>query len=280
MTLLQALHEARSSLILQGIDDASLEAELLLRQVVSMNRAQLYAGFKERLLPYQQAQFWRLVERRLSNEPTAYILRCCSFFDLGLYIDSRAFIPRPESELLVEEALKSIHWRSSCLVADVGTGSCAIAIAIALHSRAARVYAIDISADALEVAGINCQKYGLENRICLLQGDLLQPLPESVDLIVANLPYIKDGDLGKLSPEIREFEPEIALAGGVGGLDKIDRLLAQSRERLLPQGSMLVEIGEGEGKAAVILASDYFPAARIELLPDLSGIDRVMRVTS
>lgn len=278
MTLLQALRKASSTLTSHGIEDAFLEAELLLMRVLGLNRAQLYAQSDQELSPERWAEFWQLIERRLQHEPAAYILRHCSFYDLDLYIDSRAFIPRPESELLVEEALKFIHQRDSCLVADVGTGSGAIAIAIALHSPATKIYAIDMSAAALEVTVINCQRYEVVGRVSLLQGDLLQPLPEPVDLIVANLPYVKDDELGKLSPEIERFEPQIALAGGREGLDKISQLLAQSGEKLRPQGLILLEIGQGEGEAATALASRYFPGARIELLPDLSGIDRVVRV--
>ncbi len=280
MTGEQALLQTKVALAAQGIADAGLEAEVLLMHVWGVGRAQLYCQLQQPLSSENSARLWQLVERRLQREPLAYIVGHQEFFGLDFYLDHQAFIPRPESELLVEEALKFARsCPSPCLIADVGTGSGAIAVALAVYLPQAKIYAIDISAAALEVASINCRKHGVTSRVWLLQGNMLGPFPEPVDLIVANLPYIKDSELNQLSPEITRFEPKIAWAGGADGLDKLRQLLAQSREKLRSSSLLLLEIGQGEGGAAILLAQDYFPCSRIELIPDLSGIDRVMSIT-
>ena len=163
-------------------------------------------------------------------------------------------------------------------VADVGTGSGAIAVALALHLSQARIYATDVSPDALEVARINLRSHGLEQRVDLLAGDMLEPLPEAVDIIAANLPYVRDSDWAGLMPEIRDFEPKAALLGGSDGLDKIRLFLPQAVNKLRPQGLLLFEIGQGQGPAVLDLARHHFPSAEVNLVPDLAGIDRVVRV--
>jgi release factor glutamine methyltransferase len=125
---------------------------------------------------------------------------------------------------------------------------------------------------------MNCQRHNLDSQVELLQGDLLQPLPEPVDVIVANLPYIKDSELKVLSPEIINFEPVIALAGGEDGLDKIRCLLAQAPSKICPEGCLFLEVGQDQDKAASSIINNYFPQASIELIPDLSGINRVVKV--
>ena len=275
-TLKEALSQARTFLTSRDIAEARLEAELLLMHILGIGRAELYTEFASPLSPEIAEEFWHLVKRRSGYEPTAYILKQCQFYGRDFYIDERAFIPRPESELLVEQALEFARKRFPYSIADVGTGSGVLAISFALHLPQAEVYAIDISPAALEVASINCQRYGV--KVCLLHGDLLQPLPEAVDIIVANLPYISEPEFKLLSLEIINFEPISALYGGADGLDKIRQLLPQAKEKLRPGGLMLLEIGQGQGKEASALVSHHFPDARIDLLPDLRGIDRVVRV--
>ena len=199
-----------------------------------------------------------------------------------MYVDSRVLIPRPETELLVETALAFVDRRfgkqQPCSVVDVGTGSGAIAVTLALHLPRARIHATDASSGAIDVARLNCSRHGVEGRIELLVGDLLEPLSERVDVIVANLPYVKDADIPRLMPEIRDFEPLAALSGGADGLDKVRRLLAQAKGHLLPQGSVMLEIGLGQADEAVSLARKHFPAGKVVLLKDLAGIDRVLRI--
>jgi len=273
----EALCQASRALASVGIDEASLEAELLLMHTLGADRAYLYAQLDEQLSGEEAEAFDSLIARRLHHEPVAYITGRREFFGVDFYVDRRVLIPRPESELLVEKTLELMKGRS-CLVADVGTGSGAIAISIALNLPQPKIYAIDISADALEVARINSSRYGVENRVHLLCGDMLSPLPEPVHLIVANLPYIKESDLSQLPAEIKTFEPLIALYGGNDGLDRIRELLAQARGKLLPGGYILLEIGEGQGEEVASLAGRHFPGARVELLKDLCGIDRVVMI--
>ena len=276
ITIREALSQARALLVSCNIDEACLEAELLLMDVLGIRRAELYTELDSPLSPKAVEEFWQLVKRRSCYEPTAYILKQYQFYGRNFYIDNRAFIPRPETELLVEEALEFARKRSPYSIADVGTGSGVIAISLSINLPWAKVYAIDISSAALEVAAMNCQRYKV--KVHLLCGDLLQPLPEAVDIIVANLPYISKPEFKQLSPEIINFEPISALNGGANGLEIIHRLLPQAKEKLRPGGLILFEIGQGQGEEALALASHHFPDARIDLLPDLRGIDRVVRV--
>lgn len=282
MSLKQALRRAETLFVSRNISDARIEAELLLMHSLGIDKVGLYTGLERPLSSPEADKFRCLVERRLRHEPTAYILKQCQFYGIDVYIDSRALIPRPESEMLVQIALEfaSQHFPpgAPCSLADVGTGSGAIAIALAWHLRHSRVYAMDISAEALEVARINRQRHAVEEQVDLLLGDTLDPLPEPVNIIVANLPYVRDADLSQLMPEIRDFEPLRALAGGPDGLDKVRRLLLQAKDRLLPGGLMLLEIGQGQAAEVRRLAKASFPDAEVDMVRDLAGIDRVLRV--
>jgi len=284
VNLKEALYKAESIIASQHIADARNEAELLLMHFLGIGKAELYTRLQELTSPSEVEGFWYLVQHRCHHEPTAYILKQCQFYGIDFYIDSRALIPRPESELLVEGALEFIRQRFPSeipsSIADVGTGSGALAIVVALHQPQAEIYAIDVSAAALEVARMNCSKHGVEKHVHLLLGDMLQPLPKPVDIILANLPYVKESELPQLSPEIKNFEPIIALAGGRDGLEKVRQLLPQAKQKLLPGGLILLEIGQGQGPVATALVKDYFPTAKIDLIPDLGGIDRVVRVVT
>ncbi|MFQ5997089.1 MAG: peptide chain release factor N(5)-glutamine methyltransferase [Dehalococcoidales bacterium] len=274
MTLKQALSQARQILAANSIEDASIESELLLRHTLKINRVQLYLDLNRELTPEEEATFWHLVERRQNGEPTAYITGHREFYGLDFSVDSRVLIPRPESELLVEKALQLAHNRHIAAVADIGTGCGAIAISLALNLPQAKIYATDISASALEVAQINCGKHGVANRICLLHGDMLDPIPEPVDLIIANLPYVRELEVAQTG--LANFEPPLALNGGLDGLEKIRQLCHQANMKLRPQGCLLLEIGQGQGKAVITLLRRLFPSASVAVTPDLRGIERVV----
>ena len=275
MTLKQALNRAREILAASNIEEASLESELLLRHALKISRVQLYQDLVHELNLEQEKTFWKLVERRLTGEPTAYITGHREFYGLDFYVDPDVLIPRPESELLVEKALALARNRPISAIAEIGTGSGAVAISLALNLPQTKIYATDISAPALKIARFNCQKHGALDRIYLLQGDMLDPLPELVDLIIANLPYVKEQEL----PPLTSFEPRLALNGGADGLERIHRLCRQAIGKLRPDGGLLIEIGQGQGKAVTAFLRGLFPTAEIGVSPDLSGIERVVSLT-
>jgi release factor glutamine methyltransferase len=274
VTLKQVLHRAREVLATNSIEDASLEGEILLRHALRVDRVRLYSERDHELSTEQEEGFWHLIQRRLSGEPAAYIIGHREFYGLDFYIDRRVLIPRPETELLVEKALKLAQTRTIAAIADIGTGCGAIAISLALNLPRIRIFASDVSADALEVARINCQKHGVVDRIRLLHGDMLEPLPEPVDLITANLPYVTKGEISRSG--LADFEPRIALDGGADGLDKIRLLCQQVADKLNHRGCMLLEIGQGQGRAVTSLMQRCFPSASVEVILDLQGIERIV----
>ena len=276
MNLKQALAHAREVLAENNIEDAPLEGELLLRHVLGINRAHLYTDLNRELGPAQEEAFRHLIERRCRGEPAAYITGHREFYGLDFYVDHRVLIPRPESELLVEKAINLAQSRTISALAEIGTGCGAIAISLALKLPEAKIYASDISAAALEVARFNCRRHGVIDRICLLEGDMLDPLPEPVDLIIANLPYVKESELPATGP--LSFEPVLALNGGPGGVTRIDSLCRQAGSRLRSGGCLLLEIGWGQAEAVTTLSRRVFPSARIEVSADFGGIERVVSV--
>lgn len=191
-------------------------------------------------------------------------------------------IPRPETELLVERALNWLRRRGApsggWRIADVGVGSGAIAVSLAIHVHNARIVALDASEGALQVARANCERHGVAERVSLLQGDLLSPVAQTFHLIVANLPYVKREELRGLSPDVRDYEPLPALDGGDDGLDLYRRLLRQAPSYLEGNGVLLAEIGADQGEAMLRLAQECFPDAGVLLHRDYAGLDRVVQV--
>lgn len=276
MTLRQALSQVKE--LLSSVEDASLEAELLLRHVLGINRVQFYLDLEQKLSPEQEETFRHLVERRLRGEPSAYITGHREFYGFDFYVDPRVLIPRPESELLVEKAINLARTSDISSIADIGTGSGAIAISLALNlPPGIKIDATDISAPALDVALLNCRKHGVEKRIRLLPGDMLDPLPGPVDLIVANLPYVKASELAQSRP--LSFEPLLALDGNSDGLEKIYKLCHQANGKLNLGGGLLLEVGQGQAEPVTALLRRLFPLAVIDVAKDLGGIARVVSLT-
>lgn len=271
MTLKESLGHAREVLVGGGIEQASLEGELLLRQSTGLGRVQLYLEPERQLTLEEKETLRQLIKRRLGGEPTAYITGHREFYGLDFCVSPDVLIPRPESELLVEIAIGLAKDRRSPLIADIGTGCGAIAISLALALPRARIYASDVSAPALEMTLVNCRQHGVTDRIRLLCGDMLEPLPEPVDFIIANLPYVKQSEVAKDG-----FEPLLALNGGRDGLKKIRQLCHQAGDKLRPEGYLLLEIGQGQEQAVAALLGRLYPGAKIEVTPDLAGIDRVI----
>ncbi len=279
MSVKEALRKAIETLTLHRFEEAPLEAEVLLRHLLGIGRVELHLRLGDSLPPEQTAELDRLIRRRLSHEPIAYITGHKEFFGLEFRVNANTLIPRPETELLVEKALELAGSHTSPTIADVGTGCGAIAIALAVHLPQAEVYAVDISAAALEVAALNCERHQVTGRVHLLQGDLLQPIT-GLDFILANLPYVSDRQMQGLSDEVRLFEPARALSGGPDGLRQISRLLAQARDKLHPGGAILLEISTEQRTDVAALAGRHLPGANVKVLPDLSGHDRAIVIES
>lgn len=281
-----ALEQAMSTLAQTGQPGSRLDAQVLLGHVLNVDRASLYTYPERVLTPQQEEQFHLLLERRKRGEPVAYLVGHKEFFGLDFLVDQRVLIPRPETELLVEVALNSIRAMLAAgrtpLVADIGTGSGAIPITLAVHEpRLSYLYATDISAEALEVAHLNCQRHLVEQRVRLLQGDLLSPLPEPVDVLTANLPYVGTDEMDMLTPDVRSYEPHLALFSGTHGLDLLYRFFtqAQQSDKLKEHALLLLEIGYQQREPLKRLLSELWPQATVTFVKDYSGWDRLLRVT-
>ncbi len=282
MTHLEALQWGRKTLASAGIDEHYLESEVLLCYAIGKDRAQLYARLSDRLPDDKAEAYKRLVERRLTREPLAYITGRKEFFGLDFAVDPRVLIPRPETETLMEHAIAAVRERfgadgKRATLADVGTGSGCIAVGLAVHLPDARVYATDASADALAVAEKNALRHGVKRRVTLLRGDLAEPLPEPADMLVANLPYVRDGDYATLAPELHR-EPRAALLGGPDGTDAIARLLRSAPTKVKPDGMLLLEVNESHAETVAEMARAAFPGTTVRVWPDLAGLPRVVEV--
>lgn len=265
----------------------SLDAQVLLAHVLAKSRTWVLAHPEAELTAEQQEHLEGSVARLQAGEPLPYVLGHWEFFGLEFKVTPEVLIPRPETELLVELAL---DWLRSHPVArtaiDIGTGSGCIAISLAAHLPDLHIAATDLSNAALQVAHLNAQKHGVADQINFIQADLLHQLrdessmltvqPSAFKLISANLPYIPTETLHGL--QVFQHEPTVALDGGVDGLDLIRRLLNQAPAYLAPHGLLLLEIEYRQGQQVLALAQEAFPRAKVEVIKDLSGHDRIIRV--
>lgn len=276
MKTAEALRAARTALEEAGIQEARLEAEVLVMHAAERTRESLYASLGEPVTITARERLGGYLERRLQREPLAYITGRREFFGLDFTVDHRVLVPRQDTETLVELALDIARgpYRGSCAIADVGTGSGAIAVSLAANLPKAALYAIDISKDALEVAAANARSHGVEGRVQFLHGDLLTPLVTPVDIIVANLPYIAHGEAGSLQPEVRLFEPPQALFAEGDGLETVARLLSQTFALAQRPRWLVLELGEGQAERAAAIAKGYFPTATVTAYRDLGGMER------
>lgn len=275
-----ALRWATECLHSSGVDSPRLDAEILLAHALQVDRSYLLAHPERTLNAAERARYHQFITRRAQHEPVAYLVGHQEFYGLDFFVSPAVLIPRPETELLVEAAiaLGRASQRRPWLAADVGTGSGAIAVSLAVNVPHVRVYATDISTEALAVAKENCRRHGVSERVILLGGHLLVPLPEPVDCLVANLPYVSYEEWESLPVGIVAYEPRLALDGGVHGLERISDLLASAEPYLRPGGVILLEIGATQGTAVVGLAEKCFPQAQVDLLRDYAGLDRVVRI--
>jgi release factor glutamine methyltransferase len=267
----------------EGLPTPRLDAEVLLAESLGMDRVGLYSHFDQPLQPAELARFKKMIQRRLSREPLAYILGKREFWSLPFRVTVDVLIPRPETEILVAEALKVLAgterekqvWR----ILEIGTGSGAASIALAKELPSASLVATDLSDKALEVARENALANGVQERIQFMQGDLFDPLAEDVqfDLILSNPPYIPRGHFASLSPEVRDFEPRVALDGGKDGLAFFRRCLPRVGSFLQPGRWFLSEIGAGQDQDVRRIAEKNSDLDSFEFIPDLAGIKRVFK---
>ena len=257
----------------QGIESARLDAELLLADILELDRVGLYLHFDRPLNKSEQADYRALVKRRSTREPLAYILGKSEFWSLPIKVSPAVLVPRPDTEVLVEEALAKID--KACRLLDIGIGSGAIAIAIAHEKNEVMINGIDISPEAVAMAVENARFNGVSDRVNFTVGNLENLSGGPYELIVSNPPYIPHDDLAGLMPEVREYEPAGALDGGTDGLDAYRAILRQAPDQLVAGGWLLVEIGIGQAEDV----SQLFTEAGfvdIKIRDDYGGIPRVV----
>lgn len=279
MTLRQALTFATDQLAANPHlrDHAHRDAELLLLHVLELDRAVLLAYPTRALTDHQLGRYQATIARRLTNEPIQYITGQQEFFGLALKVTPATLIPRPETEHLVEAVLHSLPVNEPLRILDVGTGTGAIALALAAHLPLAQVTAVDLSTEALEVARDNATTHHLEGRVDFLLSDLLDGLAakdqiDAFDAIVSNPPYIPESDRAELHPQVRDFEPTQALFAGSRGLDIYRRLIPQAYAALKPGGLLALEIGHGQRDELAILLKNW---NKVAFMDDLQQIPRV-----
>ena len=259
----------------EDVADPELEAEVLLRHAAGMDRAGFFAGLDEQLPPALSTKVSRYVRRRIAGEPLAYLVGHREFYGLELFVNSTVLVPRQETELLVDKVLENAGANRDLLIADVGTGSGAIAVALACNLPDATVYVTDTSHEALRVADINRRRHGVAARVHLRRGDLLGPVEAPVDVIVSNPPYLRTDELDALPADVRR-EPVNALDGGPDGLDTIRRLVREAPSHLRAGGRMLVEIAPEQLGPVVHLSREVFSNTGVSFARDLIGLPRVV----
>jgi release factor glutamine methyltransferase len=264
-------HLKRAAKRLGGSSTARRDAELLLQRVVGRDRAWMLTHPDAELTPEQSRRYESWMERRARHEPVQYIVGEQEFFGLAMQVTPAVLIPRPETEHLVEALLSRVPRDAPLRITDVGTGSGAIAVALAHGLPRAQLTALDCSAAALEIARRNAEFHGVAGRVRFVKSDLLSALrAEWFDAVVSNPPYI--ADLEVLEPQVREYEPRAALYAGPTGLEVYGRLIPEAREALVPGGWLLLEIGHGQRDALADLLAGWDD---VEFVNDLQGIPRV-----
>lgn len=279
MTVAEIVGESIVLLEAAGIEDARLEAEVLLAHALGFRRTRLLSELRSEVPPEAHKAFGALLMRRVEHEPLAYIVGYREFYGFDIVCGPGALIPRPETEMLVELVLSELAARGPGLrIVDVGSGTGAIAVAVCASARAARVVAIEASGEALAVARSNVSRHAVAGRMELRAGDLLTGVTAEFDVIAANLPYVPEADWAALPPEIRVHEPREALVGGPEGTEIIEELLSQAPARLAPGGVVVAEMGDGQAARLVVAATRFFPEADVCVKNDLSGRDRVLEL--
>ncbi len=272
---------ARTPLVAAGIpvDEAALDAELLMRDVLAWDRASWITRRNEAAAPAVAQAFARAIARRAGREPVAYIRGVQEFYGRAFQVRPGVLIPRPETELLIDEALTLLAGQATPRIADVGTGSGCLAITLALETPGATVAATDISAEALVIARANATALGVTTRIDFRHTSLLDGVSGLFDLLVANPPYVPERDASSLAPEVLAHEPRLALFGGPDGLRDVRALVALAAATLTPGGSLVMEIGMGQWPDVRHALAEAGLGAHAHVRTDLQGIPRVVVAT-
>lgn len=273
--LLDILEDTSRFFASKGVANARLQAELLLAAVLEAKRLDLYLQFERPLHRSEVDRYREYVRQRLQHVPVQYITGVAAFRHLELAVTPDVLIPRPETEVFVDVALELLPEGGRVL--DLCCGSGAIALSLA-REAAAEVVATDISAAALDVARANGQRCGLAGRVEWHCGDLFAPLCRTApfDLVAANPPYVRHGDLAQLAPEVRDYEPHLALDGGADGLAYHRRIAQEAADFIRPGGHLLLEIGDGQGAAVEALLAQSERLVEVQIRPDLNQIPRVV----
>ena len=281
MRLGEAWARSRKRLELANIPDASIEAQVLLCNALGIDRATFHASPDRELSDEDTDAFERTVERRVEGEPLSYITGHREFYGLDFLVTPNVLVPRQETEFLVEAVLEYARSRGedegTLAIADIGTGSGCIAVAVGHHLPNVTVYATDVSHEALRVAAENVRRHGVEGRVHLRQGDLFGALDGPVDVVVSNPPYLSDDEADELPPDVQR-EPSLALVAGADGMDVLRRLIVGAREYVKPGGLLALEIDSRRLEAVERLARGTFPGGEIGVVKDHAGLDRVVTV--
>jgi len=284
-TVGQALKNIRKIFRDKGIMNPDREAEILLSYFLEMSRSEIYLNSDRVLKDIEKAQLEKKIQKRIEKIPLQYINKHQEFMGMDFLVEKGVLIPRPETEILVEEVirkLKNYKCSNSLRVADLGTGTGIIAVSIAKFIEDVIIYATDISKKSLQIALKNTQKHGCKDKIIFLQGDLFEPFmgkikKNSLDGIISNPPYIDSHDFESLPPEIKDNEPKVALSGGIDGLDYYRKIIKKSPQYLKKNGLMALEVGFNQSKIVkeLIIKENNFNQ-NIEITKDYLGIERVV----
>ncbi len=280
-TILTLLRWTTDYFAARGVSEPRASAEVLLAHVLGLSRLDLYLRHDQPVAEAELGRFKALIKRRAAGEPTQYLTGRQEFWSLELRVSPAVLIPRPETEVVVETVLECARkpdFPAVQRVLDLGTGSGALAVALATEFPEARVTALDLAPEALALARENARRLGVQARLAGIRGDLWAPLKPGphFQIIVSNPPYIPTAELERLPPEIRDHEPRLALDGGADGLATIRRLTADAHHYLAPGGLLALEVGEGQAAATQALLTATGAYAETGSRPDYAGIDRVV----
>ena len=285
MTVLELLNWSTHCLEKNQIENARLNAELLLARSLNLSREGLYMNLRSQLQEGDKEDLKRLIQRRISGEPLQYILEHQEFWSIDLKVDPRVLIPRPETELLVEQSLFILSESTSKrkpFILEIGTGSGAIAIAMAKERKDIFLVATDLSREAILLAKENARSAGVQNQVEFVNGDLFEPFcvlekKGLFDLILSNPPYLHRHEIQTLAKEVKDYEPMMALDGGEDGLEFYRRFISQVPFYLRPGGWLLLEVGQGQSPRVTEMMEETGHFFHPESVPDLSGIERVVK---